>query len=214
MTPPTSAETGFKLGPAELEAANLHPLWDRFRTLTESLPVGVYQADAEGSVSYVNPQMAQVVGIEDRPATYEDAMAPVHPEDARRVAKGLASMLFEARSFHDQYRIIGDDGTVRWVSHRATATVDEEGRTTGIIGSIEDVTALLAAPNVRIERIVSRGHASPPNFWYDQPQAEWVIVLAGSAAIAFEGEASPMRGNRSGLMPAKFSSVFPFAAAP
>ena len=47
------------------------------------------------------------------------------------------------------------------------------------------------APNVRIERIVSRGHASPPGFWYDQPQAEWVIVLAGSAAIAFDGEASP-----------------------
>ena len=49
----------------------------------------------------------------------------------------------------------------------------------------------LTAPNVRIERIVSRGHASPPDFWYDQPQAEWVIVLAGSAAIAFDGEASP-----------------------
>jgi cupin 2 domain-containing protein len=55
----------------------------------------------------------------------------------------------------------------------------------------EQFTALLTMPNVRIERIVSRGHASPPGFWYDQPQAEWVIVLAGSAAIAFDGEASP-----------------------
>ena len=128
----------------------------RFRTLTESLPVGVYQADAEGSVIYVNPQMAQVVGIEDPPATYEDAMAPVHPEDARRVGKALASMLGEARSFHDQYRIIGDDGTVRWVSHRATATVDEDGSTNGIIGSIEDVTALVAAQeqNTRLAGII------------------------------------------------------------
>ena len=55
----------------------------------------------------------------------------------------------------------------------------------------EQFTMLLTTPNVRIERIVSRGHASPPGFWYDQPQAEWVIVLAGSAAIAFDGEASP-----------------------
>ena len=55
----------------------------------------------------------------------------------------------------------------------------------------EQLTTLLARPNLRIERIVSRGHASPPGFWYDQPQAEWVIVLAGSAAIAFDGEASP-----------------------
>ncbi|MSP47542.1 MAG: cupin domain-containing protein [Xanthobacteraceae bacterium] len=61
----------------------------------------------------------------------------------------------------------------------------------------EQITALLTAPNVRIERIVSHGQASPPGFWYDQPQAEWVIVLAGSAAIAFEGEAPP-RTLRSG----------------
>jgi cupin 2 domain-containing protein len=63
----------------------------------------------------------------------------------------------------------------------------------GIPGTLaaEQLTALLTAANVRIERIVSRGHASPPDFWYDQPQAVWVIVLAGSAAIAFDGEASP-----------------------
>ena len=63
----------------------------------------------------------------------------------------------------------------------------------GIPGTLaaEQLTALLTTPNVRIERIVSRGHASPPDFWYDQPQAEWVIVLAGSAALAFDGEASP-----------------------
>ena len=54
----------------------------------------------------------------------------------------------------------------------------------------EQLTALVAAPNVRIERIVSRGHSSPKDFWYDQDRPEWVVVLAGSAAIRFEGEAS------------------------
>ena len=57
---------------------------------------------------------------------------------------------------------------------------------------LEELAETLAENSqVRIERIVSCGHASPPGFWYDQPQAEWVIVLAGSAAIAFDGEASP-----------------------
>jgi cupin 2 domain-containing protein len=40
---------------------------------------------------------------------------------------------------------------------------------------------------VRIERIVSDGHASPPGFWYDQEQNEWVMVLKGSAGLKFEG---------------------------
>lgn len=29
------------------------------------------------------------------------------------------------------------------------------------------------------------GHASPPGFWYDQPEYEWVAVLAGEAKLRF-----------------------------
>lgn len=53
----------------------------------------------------------------------------------------------------------------------------------------ETITEILATPDVRIERIVSHGKASPPGFWYDQPGAEWVVVLSGSAGLVFEGEA-------------------------
>src|SRR5262249_41930037 len=44
--------------------------------------------------------------------------------------------------------------------------------------SAEIVETLLAAPGVRIERIVSFGQASPDGFWYDQAEAEWVLLLA------------------------------------
>jgi cupin 2 domain-containing protein len=53
----------------------------------------------------------------------------------------------------------------------------------------EQVATLLDAQNVRIERIVSFGQASPPGFWYDQPRAEWVVILSGSAGLRFEDEA-------------------------
>jgi cupin 2 domain-containing protein len=53
----------------------------------------------------------------------------------------------------------------------------------------ERVACLVEARHVRIERIVSMGQESPPGFWYDQPWAEWVVVLAGSAGLRFEGEA-------------------------
>lgn len=38
---------------------------------------------------------------------------------------------------------------------------------------------------LRIERIVSCGHRSPENGWYDQNQNEWVLLLKGSAVITF-----------------------------
>jgi cupin 2 domain-containing protein len=47
-------------------------------------------------------------------------------------------------------------------------------------------TTLLEAASVRIERIVSHGHASPDGFWYDQDRHEWVIVLKGAARLRFE----------------------------
>ena len=55
----------------------------------------------------------------------------------------------------------------------------------------EEVVELLSAEDLRIERIVSTGHASPPGFWYDQDRAEWVMLLAGSAGLLFEGESEP-----------------------
>jgi cupin 2 domain-containing protein len=43
--------------------------------------------------------------------------------------------------------------------------------------------------NVKIERIVSRGHSSPDTFWYDQQQDEYVILLKGKAGLLFQDRA-------------------------
>ena len=45
---------------------------------------------------------------------------------------------------------------------------------------------LASAESVRIERILSRGHASPADSWYDQDEHEWVAVLQGEATLEFE----------------------------
>jgi cupin 2 domain-containing protein len=45
---------------------------------------------------------------------------------------------------------------------------------------------IINTKTVKIERIISRGHASPQNFWYDQDQNEWVMVLKGLAGLKFE----------------------------
>lgn len=52
----------------------------------------------------------------------------------------------------------------------------------------EAVNTLLARPSIRIERVVSLGQASPPGFWYDQNEGEWVLLLAGAARLRFEDE--------------------------
>lgn len=49
-------------------------------------------------------------------------------------------------------------------------------------------TTLLDSEQVRINRIVSTGQASPTEGWYDQTDNEWVIVLKGEARIELEEE--------------------------
>lgn len=51
----------------------------------------------------------------------------------------------------------------------------------------ELLEVLWQASALRVERIVSRGHASPPGFWYDQETDEWVVLLTGSAGLRIEG---------------------------
>ena len=53
----------------------------------------------------------------------------------------------------------------------------------------EILSELLTSPDVRIERIVSTGQASPVDQWYDQNWHEWVVLLRGAARLLFEGEA-------------------------
>ena len=54
--------------------------------------------------------------------------------------------------------------------------------------SDEQFDTLIQRRNIKIERIVSKGHQSPEAGWYDQEQNEWVIVLKGNASILFENE--------------------------
>lgn len=51
----------------------------------------------------------------------------------------------------------------------------------------ELIENLFEAPGVRVERIVSRGHASPPGFWYDQDETELVLLVSGAAALELAG---------------------------
>lgn len=49
----------------------------------------------------------------------------------------------------------------------------------------ETFAELLSRPNLKIERIISKGHVSLPGDWYDQEWHEWVIVLEGAGTVAF-----------------------------
>ena len=56
-----------------------------------------------------------------------------------------------------------------------------------VAGPEEDFAAILDRPGVRIERIVSHGHATPVDKVYDQAEDEWVLLVMGAARLWIEG---------------------------
>ncbi len=66
----------------------------------------------------------------------------------------------------------------------------------------EQFQTLLSRSGVRVERIVSQGQASPPGFWYDQAEHEWVLLLRGQARLNIEGELQELRPGDSVDLPA------------
>ena len=63
-------------------------------------------------------------------------------------------------------------------------------------------TVLAKNENVKIERIVSDGHASPERFWYDQEQDEWVLLVSGSAVLMVGDEQVELNAGDHLLIPA------------
>lgn len=61
----------------------------------------------------------------------------------------------------------------------------------------EEYITLLRDKSVRIERIVSNGQKSEENFWYEQDENEFILVLEGDAILEFEdkGEIELKKGD-------------------
>ena len=66
----------------------------------------------------------------------------------------------------------------------------------------EQTDPLLQTAAVRIERIVSTGQVSPPGFWYDQAEDEWVTVLQGEAGLETEQEILRLKKGDCAFLPA------------
>ena len=85
-------------------------------------------------------------------------------------------------------------------------------KVTNIFGNIPEnlpeelIEMVTESREIRIERIVSRGHSSPSGFWYDQKNNEFVLLIKGKAGLVFEGrkETIVMRAGDYINIPAHF----------
>jgi cupin 2 domain-containing protein len=66
----------------------------------------------------------------------------------------------------------------------------------------EIIEPILESGKFKVERIVSEGHHSEKDFWYDQSTNEFILLLKGNAIIKFETEEAKLNEGDYLIIPA------------
>ena len=109
-------------------------------TLLAVAPVGIYQLDLEGRLTFANERSLLLAGVEIEAMLDHGYIELIHPDDRRGLWREWKAALAEVREAIHEYRIVRPDGEVVWVVGRSAPRYNLDGELTGYIGSLSDVT--------------------------------------------------------------------------
>jgi PAS domain S-box-containing protein len=124
----------------EARTTELRESEERYRTLFDGVPVGLYRTTPEGQVLDANLAAAQMLGYPDRDEALEKVSTADVYVDPEERARWQALMEREGvvRDFEERVRQY--DGTVIWLKDTARAVKDDQGQVLYYEGSLEDIT--------------------------------------------------------------------------
>ncbi|MGG6263866.1 PAS domain S-box protein [Leptolyngbya sp. AN03gr2] len=116
----------------------------RYQTLTEASPVGIFHTDAIGNCLYVNDRWSEIAGVSISEAMREGWVSALYAGDRQRIFEEWYRSAQEHRPFQQNYRFQRPDGTITWVYGQAVAERNSIGEIVGYVGTITDITELKA----------------------------------------------------------------------
>ena len=117
----------------------------RLRLALDVADLGTWDRTPEGEGDW-DVRCRAIYGLpSDGPLSFEDVRQRVHPEDLQEVEARLAAAHNPASGGHYEadYRVVWDDGQVRWVSAHGLVLFEGEGearRAVRFVGTAQDVT--------------------------------------------------------------------------
>jgi PAS domain S-box-containing protein len=128
----------------------------RFRELAENINEVFWLSDHQNArMHYISSAYERVWGrscasLYAAPRSWMDA---VHPEDKEQVVATVAKRSL-SETYHNTYRIVRPDGSIRWIHDRGFPVRDERGVAVRFAGIAEDITEHKEADQAR-ERVLS-----------------------------------------------------------
>ena len=120
--------------------ASLHLSEQRYATLVEAVPVGIFRTNMQGRCIYANQRYCQITGLSLETALKRGWRQGLHPEDCDRVLREWYQAVTENRSCQIECRFQHPDGTVKWVYAQSAVERDKAGRVIGYVGMVTDIS--------------------------------------------------------------------------
>ncbi|MCE1253217.1 MAG: PAS domain S-box protein [Anaerolineae bacterium] len=112
----------------------------RYQTLANVSPVGIFHTDKNGSTTYINPTWSRISGWSAEESMGFEWLKAVHPEDRKIISENWQkSINLNSVSLAD-YRFIRPDGSTVWVIGQAVPELNSNNEIVGYVGTITDIT--------------------------------------------------------------------------
>ena len=92
--------------------------------------------------------------------TFESYEREIHPDDRERVHASLRRALADGTPHEVEYRIVGPDGTIRWVEGKGRVEAGPDGEPRRMTGVCMNVTPRKAAELARVDALAQSNRAS------------------------------------------------------
>ncbi|NIP28341.1 MAG: PAS domain S-box protein [Phycisphaerae bacterium] len=115
---------------------------EKYRTLSGNIPALIYRAKADWSAEFFSHSDTTCCGysVEDLKSGKIKWLDIVHPDDKQWVFEESSELARKPGTLIQEYRILADDGSVRWVEDHKTSTFTNEGKLVGVDGVVFDIT--------------------------------------------------------------------------
>jgi PAS domain S-box-containing protein len=113
---------------------------NRFKTLSEASPLGIFEANSAGKNIYVNRRWCQLTGLSSAEAKGDGWVRAIHPDDIQRVFQEWEEAKRKETFLSSEYRMVRPTGEEFWVFAQAGAIRGENGEIMGYVGAIADIS--------------------------------------------------------------------------
>ncbi len=154
---------------------------NRFRTLCDSAPIGIFRSDSEGNNIYCNPRWEEITGMSALEGMGKGWSKAIHPADRAELGKVWLEVMATGGSYSHEHRYLTPQGKTIWVRGLANPIKSPDGRIFGYVGTLEDITELRQARQemLKTQKLESLG------------------ILAGGIAHDFNNILTAILGNIS-----------------